>query len=84
MHRGQAWKRGRWTLDGRRGHSGLLRDWLSWPVRVSSPWGWAGTHRLEMNELYLTLDYALADLPSVILGFCQPCSDVLAQACGAK
>lgn len=49
------------------GPSGVLGD---------IPQGWAGTHRLVMNEFYLTLDYALVDLPSVTLGFCKPCSGV--------
>lgn len=33
-----------------------------------------GSQGLETSELYLTLDWALVELPSVILGFCQPYS----------
>lgn len=59
---GGLWMAGGGTLGGSgTGFPGLCR--------VSDPWSWAGTHRVEMNELYLTLDCALVELPSAILGF---------------
>lgn len=49
----QAWKLGRWILDGRTGRSELLRGWLSWiwPVKSVKPFPGAGLGlRLQTSE----------------------------------